>query len=362
MTLSFTEALFGAGQQALSFWLLDQSVETPSGASVKQIAARRAGAKASAGFRSTEARASLKPGEGCGSFVEGVFTTDSAQMPFRLYRPRQSVDAVGAPMPMIVMLHGGLQDASDFATGTAMNEVAEKNGCLVLYPEQSAASNHLRCWNWFDPAHQSRGEGEPGIIAGMTQHVLEHQNVDPRRVYIAGLSAGGAMAALMGQLYPDVFAAIGVHSGVASGVADGVASAMAAMRRGPDGDASTQMLAATLPTIVFQGNEDNTVHPDNGDHIVNVALRTQGATRLKKTQQVEDPTPGMGVSGESGRKAVRTRYSDESGRAHVEHWAVDGGPHAWSGGCPSGSFTDPDGPNASRAMMQFMLQHQLGGN
>ena len=197
-----------------------------------------------------------------GTFVAGRCGDGRTQRDYKLYVPPQ---AGRRPLPLVVMLHGCTQDPDDFAAGTRMNEAARAEGCFVLYPAQSQQANPQRCWNWFKHSHQERGRGEPALLAAMTRQVMERHDIDPARVYVAGLSAGGAMAAILGETYPDLFAAIGVHSGLASGSAKDLPSALAAMRSGADAAASA---VAGVPTIVFHGDADATVHPDNGHHVI----------------------------------------------------------------------------------------------
>jgi poly(hydroxyalkanoate) depolymerase family esterase len=290
------------------------------------------------------------------SFSERIFNFGGERYPYRLYipAPPAGVDAASqAAMPLIVLLHGCKQDAQDFARGTAMNALADEHGCMVLYPEQISKSNAQRCWNWFEPGHQQLDEGEPGMIAALTQQVLAHnyngQRADPSRTYIAGLSAGGAMAAVVAGLYPHIFAAVGVHSGLPSGAAQDLMSAFGAMRRGAKGLATPAM-----PTIVFHGSGDRTVHPDNGDHISDAALaalKASGLPLLKSRSKI-----GASTQETSTEKTV---YRVADGPSYVEHWRIDAGPHAWSGGDAAGSYTDPDGPSASAAMLAFFLQHSL---
>ena len=288
-----------------------------------------------------------------GGFTKHQFAFDGKTYPYRLYIPAApALDASdNKPMPLVVLLHGCKQDALDFSNGTAMNALAEERQVMVLYPEQITSANAMRCWNWFEPAHQKVARGEPGMIAALTQQTVQQHGGDPQRVYIAGLSAGGAMAAVVSGLYPDIFAAVGVHSGLASGAAQDMVSAFAAMRSGAKG-----RTAPVIPTIVFHGTADKTVHPDNGDHITDAALTALKASGLElvKTQNAR------GNKGEE--KTGRVVYSTADGKPYIENWRIDNGAHAWSGGDAAGSYTDPDGPSASAAMLAFFLQHRLQPN
>lgn len=292
-----------------------------------------------------------------GSFAEEAFQFGDDAYAYRIYLPGAAdTEALAASrLPLVVLLHGCKQDAADFALGTAMNALAEQKQCIVLYPEQSSRANPMRCWNWFEPAHQDKGAGEPAMIAALTRQVLKRHNADPARVYIAGLSAGGAMAALVAGLYPELYAALGVHSGVPTGAAGDVISAFGAMRRGARRSALAAEKGGAIPTIVFHGSADKTVHPDNGDQIADAALAALGASglALEKSQRTEESRADP-----DSRRSLRTVYSAADGKSWVEHWAVESGPHAWSGGNAAGSFTDPQGPGASLAMLEFFLQHR----
>ncbi len=309
-----------------------------------------------------EQEVSLKPRRA--AFTRQVFQFEGERYDFNLYVPPlpplpllASTSEAQTRVPLVVMLHGCKQDSPDFARGTTMNELAAKTPCLVLYPEQLAKANQMRCWNWFDSAHQGRHAGEPAMLAALTRQVIARYPVDPKRVYIAGLSAGGAMAAIVAAHNPDLFAAVGVHSGLPPGAAHDVMSAFSAMRSGgrsrAPGDAAA--LKDVMPTIVFHGDADRTVHPDNGDRIVlaaTAALNASGVALKRSIVPQEMPAP----TGEL-RHTLRTVYSAEDQRSYVEYWSVEAGPHAWSGGSAAGSFTDPHGPNASAAMLTFFLQH-----
>ena len=284
------------------------------------------------------------------SFTKHQFVFEGDTYPYRLYIPSApELDASAAkPMPLVVLLHGCKQDALDFSNGTAMNALAEEQQVMVLYPEQITSANAMRCWNWFEPGHQQADHGEPGMIAALTQKIVQQRSADPQRVYIAGLSAGGAMAAVMAGLHPEMFAAVGVHSGLAAGAARDVMSAFGAMRTGAKGRSQP-----ALPTIIFHGAADKTVHPDNSDHITDAALAGLKASGLKllKTQTA--------MTHNSDQKIERIVYSTADGKPYVENWRINDGAHAWSGGDAAGSYTDPDGPSASAAMLAFFLQHRL---
>jgi poly(hydroxyalkanoate) depolymerase family esterase len=276
-------------------------------------------------------------------FVDGVFSNKAGGRTYKLFVP--SGYTQGQPLPLVAMLHGCTQSPNDFAAGTRMNFIAEEQTCLVVYPEQRNDANPSKCWNWFRSADQRRDEGEPSLIAGITRKVMQNYSIDPKRVYVAGLSAGGATAAIMGATYPDLYAAVGLHSGLPYGAATDLPSALAAMRRG--GSIRNQRLAGgqTVPTIVFHGDRDTTVHPDNA---AQVAAQVIGARR---TQQAEHrgQIPG-------GHGYTRTVYADGE-RVIVERWSVHGAGHAWSGGSLAGSFTDPEGPDATKEMLRFFLNH-----
>lgn len=272
--------------------------------------------------------------QAAGTFVDGSHANAAGRREYKLYVPDSHA---GAPSPLVVMLHGCGQDPDDFANGTGMNVLAEETGCLVLYPAQSKSANPSRCWNWFNAVDQRRDEGEPSIIAGMTRAVMERYPVDPGQVYVAGLSAGGAMATIMGTLYPDLYAAVGVHSGLPFASAHDLPSALAAMK----GEFRRSRAAGggrPLPVIVFHGDRDTTVHPANGEALV----RHLADSGTAEPGRVPD-----------GHAYTRTLYPDDAGNVHAEHWLVHGAGHAWSGGDARGSYTDGRGPDASREMMRF---------
>lgn len=277
-------------------------------------------------------------------FIEDTYSNPAGSRSYRLFIPS---GYRGQPIPLVVMLHGCTQSPEDFAAGTRMNLIAEEQTCLVAYPAQRGDANQAKCWNWFRSGDQRRGEGEPSLIAGITRKVMRDYSVDPTRVYVAGLSAGGAAAAVMGTTYADLYAAIGVHSGLACGAAIDLPSAFVAMRQGGGSDRRADS-GAPVPTIIFHGDRDTTVHPKNGDQIVERAMKTANPHKRVNRGQV----PG-------GHCYTCTIYSDANGRGILEHWNIHGAGHAWSGGNPVGSYTDPRGPDATREMLRFFLQHSI---
>jgi len=284
-----------------------------------------------------------------GSFVAGEFTCPQGTLAYRLYTPQ------GSPlrrMPLVVMLHGCSQTAVDFAIGTGMNRLADELGFIVLYPQQNQSANLARCWNWHNPDNQARGRGEPAVIAALTRHAMGLSRANPARIYIAGLSAGGAAAAITGAAYCDLFVAIGVHSGVAQGQIRSLASAISAMR-GRKASAPPAKLRRPPPTIVFHGDQDRVVHPSNaGAFLVNLENSKPG------------PLLSQSYAGTSahGRAFTRKVYKSTRGEILLEDWTVHGSGHGWSGGHAGGSYTDPAGPDASREMLRFFLARRRQGS
>jgi poly(hydroxyalkanoate) depolymerase family esterase len=302
-------------------------------------------------------------------FVERTYSNPAGSRAYKLYIPSGRRDEA---LPLVVMLHGCTQTPDDFAAGTRMNALAEESGCFVASPAQSASANPSRCWNWHIPGNQQRGVGEPSLIAGITSQIMCDHPVDAQRVYVAGMSAGAAAAAVMGMTYPDLYAAIGVHSGLAWGAASDLSTAFAAMRGVRPGAAGVLSSLASpaeretlstlaawaeageararrlVPTIVFHGDEDATVHAYNGDLVI---AQSRTTTPMDLYTRVEwGQAPG-------GLAYSRTLHADACGQAVLEQWVVHGAGHAWSGGSPAGSFTDPRGPDATREMLRFFLNH-----
>ena len=301
-----------------------------------------------------------------GSFEAYDFVSDAGSRAYKVYVPTGRPEA---PRAMVVMLHGCTQSADDFAAGTQMNRLADAHGFLVVYPEQPAQANASKCWNWFQPQDQRRGAGEPALIAGIVREVAQAHAADPRRIFVAGLSAGAAMAVVLGETYPDLFAGVGVHSGLPYGSAHDIPSALAAMKGGrsgmpglrsvPDvaGAARTKAVQA-VPVIVFHGDRDHTVQPVNAAQIVQQARDAHGA-RAGDTSLNVSTQAGVAVG---GRRYSRAVHADAQGQPRIESWTVHGAGHAWSGGHASGSYTDGSGPDASAEMARFFLALPGGGS
>ena len=293
-------------------------------------------------------RKALEIPEGA-QFLSRSFACAAGSRNYKVYIPRRPQTGRRA---LLVMLHGGTQDADDFAAGTRMNALAEEHGFMVAYPIQSQAANASLCWNWFSPENQMRGRGEPAIIAGITSEIVADYDVDPARVFVAGLSAGGAMAAVMGATYPDLYAAVGVHSGLPYRSAADLPSAFAAMRgdAGQRGRRSRKSRGAgddspRIRTIVFHGDADNIVHPSNAANMVEMERAVESLERAEARHAAI-------------RAHTRTVIRDKTGAVVVEQWIVHGSGHAWSGGSPDGTYTDPHGPDASQEMLRFFFEER----
>jgi poly(hydroxyalkanoate) depolymerase family esterase len=277
---------------------------------------------------------------------------------YLLYVPASYVP--GTPAPLVVMLHGCTQSPSDFAAGTQMDAQADAAGFLVAYPDEPTSANAEQCFNWFLPADQARGSGEPALLAGIAGDVASAYAVDPERVYVAGISAGAAMAVILGATYPDVFAALGVHSGLEYQAATDVSSALSASAsQGPDptqqGDAAFAAMGANarpVPVIVFQGTADTVVAPANGAQVASQWLETD----TKAGASIATAATASGSAG--GKSYTLTTYADaKSGAPWIEEYLVSGLAHAWSGGSTAGTYTDPDAPDATLLMWAFFASH-----
>jgi poly(hydroxyalkanoate) depolymerase family esterase len=325
-TLKIQRALTGAGARAAT-----QNGKVLEGLLRKPPAMRKA---------ARPSRPAKVDADQTGRFDVGHFNATTGTRDYKLFVPSGHADE---PLPLVVMLHGCKQDPDDFAAGTRMNVVAQELGLIVLYPQQPPRSNMAKCWNWFQPGDQQRGRGEPELLAEMTRHIIATEAVDADRVFVAGLSAGGAMAAILGREYPDLFAAVGVHSGLPAGAASDVGSAFAAMHAGaPTIVHGADDAALEAPMIVFHGDQDTTVHPSNGEQLVGgVRRRTRASEQRAKR----------------GHPFTHTTFRGDDGAVRAEYWVVHGAGHAWSGGSSSGSYADEGGPDASREMARFFLDH-----
>lgn len=329
-------------RKPLSAAIALQELFTPTVAKPRKAKAAKKGKITGAGRASAT---SPKPAPG--TFTSGEFSCSQGSLSYKLYTP---IGSSRRRMPLIVMLHGCSQTADDFATGTRMNSIADEQGFLVLYPQQSTSGNVARCWNWHDPRNQSRGKGEPAVIAALTRHAMALCRANPARIYIAGISAGGAAAAIAGAAYPDLYVAVGVHSAVARGDIRSLSAAIAAMR-GKGGAAPSTKLPRQLPTIVFHGDKDRVVHASNAGGFLTNLERSNAGPLVSRAYR--------GRSGK-GRDYTRRIYKDRSGETVLEDWIVHGSGHSWSGGSAAGSHTDPAGPDAAREMVRFFLARRRG--
>ena len=325
-------------QQALGR-SLPESAATPPATPPKRRPPLSTVVDAVASARKGRARAPAKAPaipEGA-SYEARVHACAFGERGYRLFHPSPRG---AAPAGLLLMLHGCTQDADDFALGTQMNRVAEANNLVVIYADQSRAANQMGCWNWFRPQDQRRDQGEPALLADLARQVAQEAGVARDRIFAAGLSAGGAMAAILGQTHGDVFAAIGVHSGLAAGSASDMGSAFAAMRNPP---LPAGRKGGAVRSIVFHGSADTTVVPANGDAVIRDAIGAQSHSE---------------ITDRSASGATVTLFRDQSGAVLAEKWSVEGLGHAWSGGSPAGSYTNPAGPDASAEMVRFFLACQ----
>lgn len=291
-----------------------------------------------ADFEATEPPATSASGQ----FLHGRYSHGNETRDYRLYRPAHLRTAP----PLIVMLHGCQQDGEELARLTRCNQWADAQGCIVLYPSQSRLANPTGCWNWFAPEHQRADQGEAAVLAALTREIAARHGADPQRLYIAGLSAGGAMALNLVATHPGLFAAVAVHSGLPYGLAHDQLSALTLMHQGPSGGHVPLTLAENgVPIIVFQGDADLRVNPLNASWIIEQALNT--ADTLHQERETRRAAGGLDVT--------RTRYLTASGTVCAELWMIHGGGHGWFGGDPAAAFAEPKGPDATEALLRFFL-------
>jgi poly(hydroxyalkanoate) depolymerase family esterase len=299
-----------------------------------------------------------------GSWTDGSVKNSSGSRNYRLWIPAGYTGK--ERRPLVMMLHGCTQTPDVFAAATGMNSIADENNFFVVYPEEPASANALKCWNWFDAAHQSRAQGEPSLLAEIVNHVRADFKVDARRVYVAGFSAGAAMAVIMGATYPDLFAAIGIHSGIAYKAATNLSEARPAMAQGGPDAARLGQLADeamghtkhTMRLILFQGAKDNLVAPLNAARIIAQwaqadDLIDDGKDNNSVDEIADKTTESVTAGGYAYKKSV---YNDGKGRPLLEAWMIQELKHAWSGGAAGASYTDPKGPNACEEMWRFFRE------
>jgi poly(hydroxyalkanoate) depolymerase family esterase len=292
-------------------------------------------------------------GDSPGRFIAGSYTNQAGTRTYKLYVPSSYRDQA---LPLMVMLHGCTQDPDDFAFGTRMNAIAEEKQCFVVYPAQTQCANSSKCWNWFNAFDQQRNQGEPSIIAGITRQIIDTYHIDAGQIYVAGMSAGGAMAVIMGTLYPDLYVAVGVHSGLPYASAHDLPSALAAMKDGAGGKSTLNEAAPgatarlkAIPIIVFHGDRDTTVHPRNGEKVMAQNGRRQGT----ESTHGERGTSVRRGKVPNGHSYTQTTHQNAQGEVVAEHWLIHGAAHAWSGGSKRGTYTDAKGPDAAQEMMRF---------
>ena len=303
-----------------------------------------------------------------GKWISSTVTIAAGSRNYQLWLP--SGHNTNKPAPLVMMLHGCMQNPEGLAAISGMNEIAEQNNFLVVYPEQTAAANPLKCWNWFDPKDQMRDSGEPALLAAIIKQISSSYKTDYRRVYVVGISAGGAMAIVMGATYPDLFSAIGVSAGLEFKAATTVEGGLAAMKHGGPDPAQQGLLAFNamgdsartrrrMPVIVFHGDADPFVNPANADQVIGQWAKTNDYLAQKRIGVT--PQPAMNVEGSvaGGYAYTKSIYSDRSGRLLMEKWIVKGLGHAWPGSPAAGPFADPKGPNASEEMWRFFGETTL---
>jgi len=309
---------------------------------------------------------------GKGSWRQARFTGAAGTRAYRVYVPT----GLGrkSKVPMLLALHGCGQNALDFAAGTRFNDLADKHKIIVVYPEQGVTHNGQRCWNWFRSGHQFRAQGEPAIFAGIVRRVSQDTakwRIDTERIYVAGISAGGAMAVVLAATYPELFAAVGVHSGVACGAASSPVTALKVLTTGADTDIDSLALQARehtsaralpLPLCVIHGDRDNVVAPRNAVEVVHQYLVFNG--RLPPAAGATDALPAADASISTSLADGRTMVTDDyrvDGRVIARLVRVTGLGHAWSGGDGAFAYNDPHPPDATALFAEFFTLQLRGG-
>ncbi len=307
-----------------------------------------------------------------GEWVSGSATGASGSRNYRLWVPSGYDKSTAGPL--VMMLHGCMQKPEELAVISGMNELADKNNFLVVYPEQSNQANPLRCWNWFETKHQERDSGEPSLLAAIIRQLGSTHKVDVRRVYVAGISAGAAMAVVMAATYPDLFSGVGVMAGLAFKAGTTVETGLAAMKQGgPDpkqqgllafkamGNQSSAKSIRRMPVIVFHGDADPYLSSVNADQVIAQWATTNDYLDDGKDNDSVKSEPAKTIAGSipTGYSFTRFVYNDRSGALLMEKWIVKGLGHTWSGSPATAPFADPKGPNASAEMWRFFTETTL---
>jgi poly(hydroxyalkanoate) depolymerase family esterase len=296
-----------------------------------------------------------------GTWQGFVYQGQAGSRPYFVYTPVNYHP--GTPVPLFVMLHGCTQTAADFAAGTQMDELADAHQFIVLYPQQTTLNNPAACWNWFVPTNQKRGSGEPSILAGMVEAVegnTSQWTIDRSRVFVAGASAGAIMSVILGATYPDLFAAIGVAAGLEYPAGASGTSGLDPLKAGEMAYQAMGSYARIVPTLVFQGSVDPVVAPINGDLVVQQWMETDHlASHGGYDASFANPAQIITASPPASHPYRERSWNDSTGHEVQEYWVAIGAGHAWTGGSPSGTFTDPLGPNLSQILYSFFLNHPL---
>ena len=317
------------------------------------------------GSDDASAVAGMPQAQAVGRFVDGSISTNDGMRRWRLWVPG-AYDA-SRKYPLIVMLHGCTQDPDDLARGTRVTEHADRNGLLVLLPEQPESANPKKCWNWFDQAHQRRDAGEPALIAGATRQVMDAWSIDGRRIYVAGISAGAAMASLVAVAYPDVYAAVALHSGIPYRAASNVMEGVGVMAKGAADIARIAKLARDemgprarrIPAIILQGSDDPVVRPVNAAQLRDAWVAMNDLAAGVSSSEAAGPTRADAESGGLGVSRECHRRRGGSPNCEIELLMISGLGHAWSGGSKAGTFTDERGPDATAEIVRFLLAHSM---
>jgi poly(hydroxyalkanoate) depolymerase family esterase len=300
-----------------------------------------------------------------GTWKQYTYSGSAGSRVYDVYTPYGYTPA--ARVPLVMMLHGCNQTPLDLALGTRMNDLADSKQFIAVYPQETGT--YLNCWQWFMLADQARGSGEPAILAGITHSVMSNTalwNVNPGQVFVTGISAGGAMAVVMGATYPDLYSAIGVGSGAEYKAATDAASAgQVRFSGGPSpttvGGAAYQAMgsfARVVPVIVFHGTSDTVVYPINGVQVVQQWMQTDHLASAN-TYNPSYSSPSATIYGQvpGGQAYTVRKWNNSAGTEIEEYWTVTGMGHAWSGGSTAGSLTDPYGPSETTNMFAFFIAH-----